>query len=180
MKSVSLLSMAVIVMLAGCRMTEERIIPLVTPQPEAPKEAPAMVVTQDSASLERRFTDPLETRTDPTQLMTMWAQRYEESSRQNEQLRDNSSKLVLENARLMQENEKLKLELQECRRDMEQSNTLLEQAHVELSKWKTDVLGFREEIRQAQAAQLSALTKILRVLGAESPLTETPAPAQEK
>ncbi|MEN6309379.1 MAG: hypothetical protein ABFD91_16655 [Anaerohalosphaeraceae bacterium] len=180
MKSVRLLSVAVIVMLAGCRMTEERIIPLMTSQPEPPKEAAPLVVTQDSASLERRFTDPVQTQTDPSQLMAMWAQRYEESSRQNEKLRENSSNLVLENARLMQENEKLKLELQECRRDIEQSNTLLEQAHVELSKWKADVLGFRDEIRQAQTAQLSALTKILRVLGAESSVTETPAAAQEK
>jgi uncharacterized protein YeaO (DUF488 family) len=172
------LLMGTVLILAGCRLYEEKIIPLSTPQPEASKETAPMTVQQDSASLERRFTSPTDSQLDPVQTITLWAQRYEESSRQNEQLRENSSKLVLENARLMQENEKLKLELAQCQKDIVQSNALLEQAHVELSKWKADVLGFREEIRQAQAAQLSALTKILRVLGAESAAAQTD-PAQE-
>ncbi|MBN2511362.1 MAG: hypothetical protein JXB18_00355 [Sedimentisphaerales bacterium] len=167
------LLVATVLVLAGCRLAEEQIIPLTAPQPEVPQEPAPLTVQQDAASLERRFTSPSDSQLDPVQTITLWAQRYEESSRQNEQLRENSSKLVLENARLMQDNEKLKLELAQCRKDMEQSNALLEQAHVELSKWKADVLGFREEIRQAQTAQLSALTKILRVLGAESPAAQT-------
>ena len=39
--------------------------------------------------------------------------------------------------------------------------------HVELNQWKADVLGFRDEMRKAEAAQLQALGKILRILGAE-------------
>lgn len=177
---INYLLLGTILVLAGCRWTQERIIPLNTPQTETPKEPAPLTVQQDSASLERRFTSAVDSQPDPVQTITLWAQRYEEASRQNEQLRENSSKLVLENARLMQENEKLKLELAQCRKDMEQSNALLEQAHVELSKWKADVLGFREEIRQAQAAQLSALTQILRVLGAESAAVQTDSARETK
>jgi hypothetical protein len=62
----------------------------------------------------------------------------------------------------------MKMELEQTRKELQQSNALLQDAHIELSKWKADVLGFREEIRQAQTAQLLALSKILRILGAES------------
>jgi uncharacterized protein YeaO (DUF488 family) len=52
-------------------------------------------------------------------------------------------------------------------KELAEANEFLQQMHVELNKWKSDVLGFREEMRQAQQAQLEALAKILRVLGAE-------------
>ena len=36
-----------------------------------------------------------------------------------------------------------------------------------MNNWKTDILGFRDEIRDAETAQLEALLKILKVLGGE-------------
>jgi len=36
-----------------------------------------------------------------------------------------------------------------------------------LNNWKTDILGFRDEMRDAETAQLEALLKILKVLGGE-------------
>ena len=38
---------------------------------------------------------------------------------------------------------------------------------VELNNWKTNVLGFREEMRQADTEQLKALLKVLTILGGE-------------
>ena len=38
---------------------------------------------------------------------------------------------------------------------------------IELNNWKIDILGFRDEIRDAETAQLEALLKILKVLGGE-------------
>jgi cell division protein FtsB len=154
-----------VVAIAGCQSLNEKVIPPSDGEPV--KSEPVMTVQQSADSMERRFSDTAETKMDAVQVITTWSQRYDELSRQTEQLRESNTKMTLENAHLAQEIEKLKTELQQCRRDMEQSNAVLEQAHVELSKWKADVLGFRDEIRQAQSAQLSALTKILRVLGAE-------------
>ena len=37
----------------------------------------------------------------------------------------------------------------------------------ELTNWKTNVLGFREEIRSAEQAQLDALHRVLKLLGGE-------------
>ncbi len=151
-------------LLAGCYWTGEKIIPL-TPEPsEAPESA--MTVSQDQANLQQRFSDS--DRMDPIEMITLWSQRYEELSRQNEQLRKESIAMTEQNSRLQQESTKMKMELDQTHKELEQSNALLQDAHVELSKWKSDVLGFREEIRQAQTAQLLALSKILRILGAES------------
>ena len=39
----------------------------------------------------------------------------------------------------------------------------------ELVSWKANVLGFRQEMQQAQAAQLLALGRVLKLLGGEAP-----------
>lgn len=38
----------------------------------------------------------------------------------------------------------------------------------ELTNWKSDVLGFRDEMRKAQKAQIDALTHIVTLLGGET------------
>ena len=60
---------------------------------------------------------------------------------------------------------------------MTEANEFLGQMHLELNKWKTDVLGFRQEMRHAQQVQIEALGKILRVLGAE-PVDTSNAPEE--
>jgi hypothetical protein len=49
---------------------------------------------------------------------------------------------------------------------------------IELNNWKTDVIGFREEIRAADRAQLEALLKILKVLGGEPGAESVPGEQQ--
>jgi uncharacterized coiled-coil DUF342 family protein len=165
--------------LAGCYWTGEKVIPL---SAESSAKEPTMTVKQSEASLEQRFTDSQGV--EPVQMVTVWAQRYEELFKQNEQLRKEHAALNEQSNRLQQDAAVMKLELEQTRKELERSNALLKDAHVELSKWKADVLGFREEIRQAQTAQLLALSKILRILGAETVGSQTeqqpqPAPKQE-
>jgi chromosome segregation ATPase len=157
--------------LAGCYWTGEKVIPLSS---EPPAAEPTMTVKQNEASLEQRFSDTQ--KMDSAQMITIWAQRYEELSKQNEQLQKEHVALTEQNNRLQQDAAVMKLGLEQTRKELEQSNSLLQDAHVELSKWKADVLGFREEIRQAQTAQLLALSKILRILGAESVGSQTEQP----
>jgi len=63
--------------------------------------------------------------------------------------------------------ETLKAQLSQTQKELEEANEFLQKMHVELNQWKADVLGFRDEMRKAEAAQLQALGKILRILGAE-------------
>ena len=38
---------------------------------------------------------------------------------------------------------------------------------IELNNWKGNIIGFREEMREAQTTQLEALFKILTLLGGQ-------------
>lgn len=155
-----------VVMLAGCQLFSETVIPVHEP-PQTARTA-AAPAEPPRETMERRFSDAPVTQMDAIQSITTWAQRYDELSQKTEKLRVDNTQVTLDNARLQQEVERLNTELKQCRSDIDQSNALLQQAHLELSKWKADVLGYRDEMRQAQTAQLSALTKILRILGAET------------
>jgi uncharacterized protein YeaO (DUF488 family) len=154
---------------AGCQ--RDQIIPI-------SMESSPMTVKQDAGSLEQRFSDSR--KMDPATTITMWAQRYDDLSKQTEQLRKENARLLEENNRLQQDFGKMKLELEQTRKEVAQSNTLLQEAHIELSKWKSDVLGFREEMRQAQTAQMQALSRVLRILGAESAAPQNEAAKDSK
>ena len=89
---------------------------------------------------------------------------------ETEKLRQDNSALKLENADLNRQISELNTELDTARTELTEANEFLQQMHAELGKWKADVLGYRDEMRRAQVAELEALKKILKILGAE--LTE--------
>ena len=109
-------------------------------------------------------------------------------------LSDKYAKLSEETSALKQrkqaldaENKKLTEDLQNCRGQMERAqkelaevNDLLVQMRLELNNWKSDVLGFRDEMRDAEKAQLEALLKILKLLGGEIKTDTTQPPEEEK
>ncbi len=97
-----------------------------------------------------------------------------ELSKKYSALLEDLDKLRQENQRLMAENTSLKervgpceTQLTQTQKELTEANDLLIEMRIELNNWKTNVLGFRDEIRQADQAQLEALLKILRVLGGE-------------
>lgn len=86
-----------------------------------------------------------------------------------------------DNQRLTGENLILKDQLAPCsnnltqaQKELAEANDLLIEMRIELNNWKSNILGFRDEMRSADNAQLDALVKILEVLGgqakAKSPL----------
>jgi septal ring factor EnvC (AmiA/AmiB activator) len=78
-----------------------------------------------------------------------------------------SQALDTENAELKRQIAVLEKDLTQAQKELSEANQLLLDMRVELGDWKYDVLGFRDEMRDAQRAQLQALTQILEVLGAE-------------
>jgi chromosome segregation ATPase len=105
-------------------------------------------------------------------------------------LSEEASGLRLQNKNLEAENQRLKTDLKVAQDQMEKAqkelsevNDLLVEMRVELNNWKTDVLGFRGEMRESEKAQLEALVKILKMLGAEiktsSPDNPEPAKADQ-
>lgn len=78
-----------------------------------------------------------------------------------------NQELIEENAKLMERLAVLEPEFKQAQKELDDANKLLVEMRIETNNWKTDVLGFRDEMRQADKAQLETLIKILEVLGGE-------------
>jgi len=145
------------------------------------QEPPEVAVISDS-------TDRLSSPKSDKQQSDSVAKRFQESAPQQStvvasamQLSKEHAKLSEEAAVLRQENKDLnarnqqlkgqvvtlEAQLQQTQRELNEANDLLITMRIELNNWKTDILGFRDEIRDAETAQLEALLKILKVLGGE-------------
>jgi regulator of replication initiation timing len=163
-----------LMVLAGCQLMEPPLPAAQEPVKVAPAAAPA-----GSAALERRFTDG-PSASDAVQSALLWSEKYQQLSETTNQIREKNMQLFEENTQLKKEVESLQGRLAKTQKELDEASEFLQKMHVELNQWKADVLGFREELRKAQASQLQALGKILRILGAEAvePEASTPAPAK--
>jgi hypothetical protein len=66
---------------------------------------------------------------------------------------------------------------QASQKELADAHQMLQEMRKDLDQWKSNVLGFRDEIRQAEQAQAEALRKVLVLLGAEVPAAATSRPA---
>jgi predicted RNase H-like nuclease (RuvC/YqgF family) len=82
-------------------------------------------------------------------------------------LRQENRDLTARNLQLKDQVVTLEAQLRQTQRELSEANDLLITMRIELNNWKIDILGFRDEIRDAETAQLEALLKILKVLGGE-------------
>ncbi len=81
-------------------------------------------------------------------------------SRQNQEL-------TTKNKHLEEQVASMDGKLQQAQKELKEANQMLVGMRAELTNWKSQVLGFRDEMRSAETAQLEALLKILKVLGGE-------------
>jgi len=145
---IMLFILVTIMLFAGCKLVEEPIAVDVSPQPQ-----PVLVPDHGDESIERRFTDPQDEATNVVQSALMWSQKYEELSTKAEKLREQNNARFLENTDLKRKLSELQAELDRTKTELGEANAFLRQMQMELTKWKADVLGFRDETRSAQAAQ---------------------------
>jgi len=92
---------------------------------------------------------------------------YAKLSDEAAELRKAGQETEAENQRLKKQVASLDAELKQAQKELDEANTLMREIVVELNNWKSSVIGFREEMRGAEKAQLEALLKILKVLGGE-------------
>ena len=93
-----------------------------------------------------------------------------EYSRLNQEaalLRQQNEDLIAKNRQLNGQVVSLDAHLQQTQKELAEANGLLIEMRVELNNWKADILGFREEMRNAETAQLETLLRILKVLGGQ-------------
>jgi uncharacterized coiled-coil DUF342 family protein len=96
------------------------------------------------------------------------SKKYAELSQEVTVLRQKNQDFNAKNHQLKDQVVILEAQLQQATKELTEANDLLIEMRIELNNWKTDVLGFRGEMREAEKAQLQALLKILEVLGGEA------------
>ncbi len=151
--------LSVIISQFGCTIVDRPI----SPQSYQPSVAPSTT----AETMENRFTDTEEADSNAVESALMWSDKYEELSTKTERLRDENSKLTIERTNLKHDIQKLQIQLDQTGAELKDANEFLQEMNLQLSKWKGDVLGFRDEMRKAQATQLGALKQIMQILGAE-------------
>ena len=82
-------------------------------------------------------------------------------------LRQENQELTAENRRIKDRIAVLEPELKQAKKELNEANDLLIEMRIELNNWKTDILGFRNEMRDAYTAQMEILLKIAQAMGAE-------------
>jgi len=110
----------------------------------------------------------------------MWSQKCSELSETVVRLQEEKHDAEEENRKLMTKVATLQAELERTQTELADANEMLMQMREELGKWKTDVLGFRDEMRRAEMSQINALRKIMELLGGEpAPFASYPEPTTQ-
>lgn len=121
-----------------------------------------------SASAAKRFQDtPMEGHTAIESAIEL-SEKYARLSDQTVALREENQRLITENENLLQQIATLEARLRQTQKELGEANDLLIEMLTELNNWKTNILGFRGEMRDAAKAQLEALLKVLEILGGEA------------
>ena len=147
--------------LAGCQVvpqtTTAQAAPPAPAQPEQAKYLSQMAIRDETAPSTPSGVD----------VALMWSDKYAKASEQVVDLTGKNQELTNQNRQLGGQVARLEIELENTRKELSEANTMLMEVRAELEKWKSNVLGFREEMRQAQQVQLEALAKILKLLDGE-------------
>ncbi len=122
---------------------------------------------KQSESVAKRFQESAPQNPTVVESAMELSQKHAKLSEEAAVLRQENRDLTARNQQLKNQVVTLEAQLQQTQRELGEANDLLITMRIELNNWKTDILGFRDEIRDAETAQLEALLKILKVLGGE-------------
>jgi chromosome segregation ATPase len=137
-------------------------------------QRPATTSAQEAnTAVQKRFRDSTSNNSSAVDSAIELAKKHSELSEEMSNLRQEYAKLIVENDRMKSNIVILEPDLKQTKKELEQANNVLLNMRLELNEWKTNILGFRDEMRNADKAQLQALMKILEALGGEVTI-ETP------
>ena len=121
----------------------------------------------EDVSMANRFSENSYEKTTPVDSAIELSGKYAALSNEAAELKQNNRSLAEQNSLLKQKADELNKQLLQTQKELTEANDLLINMRVELNNWKTNVIGFRDEIRQVDSEQLKALIKILELLGGE-------------
>ena len=155
-----LISLMPIFLLSNCVSVQEP--PKVAARPDSTE-------IQQRASVAKRFQESASQIQNPTVVASAMelSKKHVILSEQTAVLRQQNRDLIVQKQQLKDQVVALEAQLRQTQKELTEANDLLITMRIELNNWKVDILGFRDEIRNAETAQLEALFKILKVLGGE-------------
>jgi chromosome segregation ATPase len=115
----------------------------------------------------RRFQEPSSQGSTAVESALELSEKYAILSTETNMLRQNNQSLTLENQQLKEQLVTIQKQLRQAQNELNEANEIMISMRTELNNWKKDVLGFRNEMRNAEKAQLEALLKIMKVLGGD-------------
>jgi len=139
----------------GCSLPQGPIDIVVTPKSRSPQQA---------GDVAKRFSEQEPQKPTVVESAMALSEKYAKLSNEAASLKQQNKELLTDNQRLSDQLSSVEDELLQAQKELTEANDLLVEMRVELNNWKTNVLGFREEMRQADTEQLKALFKILTVL----------------
>jgi outer membrane murein-binding lipoprotein Lpp len=151
-------------MLAGC--------PSVQKTDKAPLKPNA--ARQQDDTMSKRFQETSSGSQSAVDSAIKLAQEHAVLSEKMTVMQQKNQELSAQNVQLKEKVASLEPELIRTKKELADTNDLLIEMRIELNNWKENVLGFREEMREADKVQLKTLLKILEILGGEV----KPAPGQ--
>ncbi|MHC4570554.1 MAG: hypothetical protein ACYS0C_00560 [Planctomycetota bacterium] len=122
---------------------------------------------QQNASVARRFQESAPQGPTMIESAIELSGKYAKLSEQTVVLQQKNQVFIAENRRLKEQVAAFDAQLKQTQKELAEANDLLVEMRIELNNWKFDILGFRDEMRDADKAQLQALLKILNILGGE-------------
>jgi chromosome segregation ATPase len=135
--------------------------------PRGPTDAARMGAQPGDATAKRFQDTPLEGRTAVESAIEL-SEKYAKLSDQAATLRQDNQRLTTDNENLREQITSLETRLKQTQKELGEANDLLIEMLTELNNWKSNILGFRGEMRQAAQAQLEALLKVLEILGGQA------------
>ena len=134
----------------------------------SPPSRPGPAKTESGEATAQRFQDtPREGRTAVESAIEL-SEKYAKLSDHAATLRQENQRLGTDNENLRQQVATLEAKLKQTQKELGEANDLLIEMLTELNNWKSNILGFRGEMRQAAQAQLEALLKVLEILGGKA------------
>jgi len=128
---------------------------------------PGPIERQHNEAIARRFQEPAPQGPTAVESAIELSEKYAKLSDEAASLRQQNEDLISRNQQLKDQAATLDKQMQQTQKELAEANGLLIEMRVELNNWKTDILGFRDEIREAETTQLETLLRILEVLGGQ-------------
>ena len=145
-------------LLSGCSSSQQPADLAVEPVPFESKQ---------DESMAKRFQEPVQEGPTVVESAMKLSGEYARLTQEAALLRKQNEDLIDRNSRLNEQVVSLDAQLKQAQNELAEANSLLIEMRVELNNWKADILGFRNEMRDAETAQLETLLRILKVLGGQ-------------